>query len=227
VDGLVPLLQAAGLPHRLPVLRGHGTRYEDLEGVTARDWYADAEAALLELAKECDKVVVVGLSMGGLVALQLAMEHPDVVGGVATLAAALRFRDPLSAAVPLLARVFRSWPSPESFNDPALKATCENYPRFMTSAFASLLAYAHEMERRLPEVRAPLCVLQSKADTVVDPVAANILYRDVSSEHREIHWFQRSGHEMGQDLERAEVFRTVMDFVGRLRAGAPVQAHAG
>jgi carboxylesterase len=217
VEGLVPHLERAGIPCRMPVLRGHGTRWEDLQGVTARDWYADAEAALQELSAEVDAVVVVGLSMGGLVALELAMNHPRRVGAVVTVAAALRFKDPLSRLTPVMAKVVRSWPSPESFNDPTLRSRCENYPRFTTDAFASLYDYSQQIEARLGEVRAPICVLQSKRDQVVAPVSANLIYEKVASEHREIHWFQRSGHEMMQDLEAPTVFDSIMKYLAKLR----------
>jgi carboxylesterase len=60
-------------------------------------------------------------------------------------------------------------------------------------------------------------VLQSKKDQVIDPLAANLIYRDVSSPWREIHWFQKSGHEMGQDLEREAVFAETMKFIAKLR----------
>ncbi|MBN2800604.1 MAG: alpha/beta fold hydrolase [Deltaproteobacteria bacterium] len=218
VSGLVPYLESANIPYRMPVLRGHGTVYTDLEGVTAQDWYDDAEAALLDLAKAVDKVVVVGLSMGGLVALNLGIRHPDKVAGVTTLAAAMVFRDPLAPLTPVLAAVAKDWPAPGAFNDLSLADQSENYPRFMTDAFLSLRRYAHETQLRLPQVKVPVCVLQSKADQVISPVAANIIYRDVSSEHRELHWFNKSGHEMGQDLERDEVFAKVMSFVQRFQA---------
>lgn len=217
VDGLIPHLEAAGLPYRMPVLRGHGTRWEDLRGVTAEDWYADAEAALNDLGREVDAVAVVGLSMGGLVALELAMNHPRRVGAVVTVAAALRFKDPLTRLTPLLARVAPSWPSPESFNDPTLRSRCENYPRFATDSFLSLYRYSTEMERRLGEVRSPLCVLQSKKDQVIAPVSANIIYERTGSDHREIHWFSRSGHEMMQDMEAEAVFSQIMEYLGKLR----------
>ncbi|MEI7894740.1 MAG: alpha/beta fold hydrolase [Myxococcales bacterium] len=217
VDGLVPLLEERGMPYRMPILRGHGTRYQDMAGVTARDWYNDAEVALLELASTVDKVLVVGLSMGGLVALDLAIRHPDRIAGVVTLAAALRFQDPLVSLSPVLARVVDNWPSPNAFNDELCKAQNRNYPRFMTDAFVSLVNYAGDMEKRLSQVKVPICLLQSKRDTVVDPIAANLIYRGVSSEHREIHWFTRSGHEMGQDMEAAQVFRTVMGFLQKFQ----------
>ncbi len=217
VDGLVPLLDEQGIPYRMPLLRGHGTRYQDLEGVTARDWYEDAEAALKDLSGEVDAVVVVGLSMGGLVAINLGIEHPDKVAGVVTLAAAIRFKDPLAPLSPLMAKMFKSWPSPNSFRDRSLRASCENYPRFATSAFVSLYEYSKETEARLPALRTPIAVLQSKRDQIVAPRSADIIYRDVSSAHREIHWFQRSGHEMGQDLERDAVFNTTMEFILKFR----------
>jgi len=217
VDGLVPFLEKEGIQSRVPVLRGHGTVYTDLAGVTARDWYDDAEAALIALSKEVDKVVVVGLSMGGLVAIDLGIRHPDKIAGVVTWAAALRFADPLSGLSPALARVASTWPAPESFNDASLKSRSRNYPKFMTDAFVSLLRYAQETEKRLPQLSVPLCVLHSKKDQVIAPIAANIIYRDVSSEHREIHWFQRSGHEMGQDCEASEVFQATMDWIRRFK----------
>jgi carboxylesterase len=217
VDGMVPLLQEAGLPYRIPVLRGHGTKYTDLEGVTAQDWYADAEQALLELAAEVDKVVVVGLSMGGLVAIQLGIRQPEKIAGIVTWAAALRFRDPLAPLSGTLAKLVKSWPSPEAFNDKSFKVYSENYPKFMTSAFASLFRFAQETERRLPELHVPICVLHSKKDQVVDPLAANLIYRDVSAPWREIHWFRKSGHEMGQDLEHEAVFAKTMEFIAKFR----------
>ena len=217
VNGMVPLLEQAGIPYRVPVLRGHGTHYKALTGVTAQDWYDDAEAALLELAGKVDKVVVVGLSMGGLVAINLGIRHLDKIAGVATWAAAMRYKDPLSGLTPLLAHVVKDWVAPEAFNEPSLKVNNDNYPRFMLDAFVSLKNYARETELRLKQMHVPICVMQSKADGVIDPVAANLIYRDVSSRHREIHWFTKSGHEMGQDLEAEAVFARTMQFIEKFR----------
>lgn len=218
VDGLVPYLDNASIPYRIPVLRGHGGVYKDLDGVTAQDWYDDAEKALLELSSEVDKAVVVGLSMGGLVAINLAIRHPDKIAGVVTWAAALRLRDPLAPVAPALSALIKEWPSPNAFNDANLASNSENYPKFMTQAFGSLLHYARETEQRLSQLSVPICVMQSKKDQIVAPVAANIIYRDVSSIHREIHWFSESGHEMGQDMESEALFEKTMTYIDKLEA---------
>ncbi len=215
VSGLVPFLDDAGIPYEMPVLRGHGTRYEDLRGVTSKDWYADAEVALNTLSGRVDRVVVVGLSMGGLVSLELALSHPQKIAAVVTVGACLKFADPLAFLTGWISAVITYWPSPNAFNDPSLKGTSQNYTKFPTKTFGSLYRYAKEITSRLGEVKVPLRILQSRKDQVVAPKSAEILHRGVSSEMKEIVWFAKSGHEMMQDLEAERVFEEIMSFIHR------------
>ncbi|MFH1468273.1 MAG: alpha/beta fold hydrolase [Pseudomonadota bacterium] len=226
VSGLAPHLEAAGIPYRMPVLRGHGGVYTDLAGCTAQDWIDDAEAALLDLSKEVDKVVVVGLSMGGLIAINLGIRRPDLVCGVCTWAASLLFRDPLTPLASVMARVVDAWPAPNAFNDLSLALESENYPRFPTDAFVSLRNFARDTGLRLGQLKVPICVMHSKADQIISPLSANVIYRDVSSSHREIHWFTRSGHEMGQDCERDKVFEETMGYLLKFKAEPAPKAQA-
>jgi carboxylesterase len=217
VSGLVPFLEKERINYRMPLLRGHGTTYQDMRGVGHREWFADAERALIDLWNEVDRIVVVGLSMGGLVALDLGMKHPDKIAGVVTVAACLKFLSPLTRATPILSRLVKYWPSPESFHDPELAGKSTNYPRFATDSFVSLYDYSKIIARRLPELHVPVRILQSKADQIVDPESANIIYEKVSSNIREIVWFQKSGHEMMMDMEAEKSFGEIMEFVLRFR----------
>src|SRR5262245_41881646 len=76
VEAIVPCAEALGLPWRLPQLRGHWTHPADLVGVTYDDLLADAQAALAQLQTESERVAVVGLSVGGLLALDQAIQAP-------------------------------------------------------------------------------------------------------------------------------------------------------
>ncbi|MBA4424062.1 MAG: hypothetical protein C0390_13360, partial [Syntrophus sp. (in: bacteria)] len=201
---------------RMPILRGHCTVPEDLIGVTWRDWYADAEAALLDLSREVEKTVIVGLSAGGLVTLNLAIEHADLLAGVVTVAAALRFADPLVALTPILTVLVKMWPpkvSPPKYADPELAKYDNNYPYFPIKAFASLLKYAGITERRLPQVKVPILVIHSHQDTTIQPISAEIIYNRVSSAEKRIAWFEKSSHEMMRDCEREAVFNLIEEFV--------------
>lgn len=78
--GIAKALGAAGFHVELPLLPGHGTVMEDLVPIRWADWVNTVEAAYAALAARVDKVVVVGLSLGGALTLRVGASHPEVVG---------------------------------------------------------------------------------------------------------------------------------------------------
>jgi carboxylesterase len=76
-------LVASNIAHRVLRLPGHGERPEALNKYKWHDWYKAAEDAYLDLRRSYEKVIIIGLSMGGSLALHLAAHHhPD---GVVTM----------------------------------------------------------------------------------------------------------------------------------------------
>jgi hypothetical protein len=65
-------LARAGYTVHCLQLAGHCGTEEDINNTTWQDWYASAEAALIEIRKECDIVIVGGLSTGAVLSLLLA-----------------------------------------------------------------------------------------------------------------------------------------------------------
>jgi carboxylesterase len=219
VNGLNPTIEALGLPYRMPILRGHMQTPEALIGVTWHDWYADGQAALLDLLTEVDKAVVVGLSMGGLVALQLAAEHGDQIDSIVLVAAALRFNNPLAPGMslsflrPVVSKLVKWWPMPPNYADKSLEEYDTNYDRAPMDAIASLLEYSAYVESRLPEVHVPALILQSKADHLIQPESAQIIHDQIASTDKRIVWFEQSKHEMMRDMECGLVFETIDEYL--------------
>ena len=69
--------------------------------------------------------------------------------------------------------------------------------------------------------------MQARHDPVVAPESANIIYEKVSSRHREILWFEESGHELLADLEADDVHEAVMTFIRRFQCSAGPGACVG
>ncbi len=219
VNGLVPRMERLGVPYRMPVLRGHESRPEDLAGVRWEDWVEDARRALAELLSEADRAVVIGLSMGGLVAALLAADQPAQVDSLVLIAPALRLANPLSPVLSVAARVLPWLPVPpeNAFEDRELAKASRNYRRVPTRSVLELLELASVIRGRLPEVRAPLLVVAPRKDRVVATASAEALYQAVSSEKKELVWFEGCGHEMLQDLERDAVMDRIEAFVSSRR----------
>lgn len=211
VNGFVPVLERNKIPYRMPILRGHGGDPKDLLGVTSHDWYVDARASLFDLLKECEQAIVIGLSMGGLVTLQLAMEHPEQIAGIATVAAALDFKDPLVKLTPFLSKFFKFWAAPKPPKDSVYP--CTNYPKLTLDSFQSLREYGRIIESRLEEVKVPALIVATKNDNVVKPEVAQLIFDRIGSEQKELRWFERSGHEMMQDCECGAVFDALERYV--------------
>ncbi|MBI6546766.1 MAG: alpha/beta fold hydrolase [Cyanobacteria bacterium NC_groundwater_1444_Ag_S-0.65um_54_12] len=216
VNALSPHLEKAGIPYRMPLLRGHGQTPEALRGVKARDWVDDAASALADLLREADKAIVIGLSMGGLVGLTLAIEQPDRLAGLVTVAAAMRWVNPLAPFCGLLSFVLPRFasPKPPSYEN----YVCTNYTWFPTKTFVELYYFGREIEASLSEVKVPLLVMGSERDTIIQPEASWIIYQRTGSTNKEIRMFQKTGHEMMQGCEKEEVFAAIMTFIESRRS---------
>jgi carboxylesterase len=205
----------------MPTLRGHGTRPEDLRGVTWHGWYEDAERALDELLTRCARVVVMGLSMGGVVALHLGVQRPERLAGIAVVAPALRLNIPGGFLLPVLGRFGRlaAVDPTRAFEDATLAVGSTNYPSAPLSAIYSLVQFGKVVERELPSLRTPLLVLYTPRDRVVLPESASIVYANAGTPAAEkaIRTFDRSGHEMLMDRQREDVFAAIMAFVEEKR----------
>ena len=82
-------LARAGYTVHVPQLTGHCGSDEDLRGTGWADWYATVEDEHRLMRERCDRVVAGGLSMGAILALHHAAQHPQDVSALALYAPSL------------------------------------------------------------------------------------------------------------------------------------------
>lgn len=218
IDPLVPRLEKHGIPYRMPVLRGHGTKPADLRGVRWQDWVEDGQQAFDDLLNECEKVLPVGISMGGLVALHLAINNPAKTQAVVTLAPAFRLTSKLLPLAPLIAKVQKDIifkPDSKAFWDEEAGRTNQNYMQSPSDALVRLIEFGKftANPRLLANITVPILILASSQDRTVVPSTASDLLNAVSSRDKQLKWFDKSGHEMLRDAEREQVLDAIEGFV--------------
>jgi carboxylesterase len=216
VEYIAPYLERAGLPYAIPILRGHATKYSDLEGVRWSDWVADGLQAFDALRAQHGRVAVVGHSMGGLVAAHIAAERE--LDSLTLVAPAFKFANPLSRFVGLLAPFVKVWKGdgPNLFDADLLEQVRQNpvtYDRFPTAAFGELYRMAGLTPRVLERVTARALVIHSLHDEVIPPAAADLALERLGSAEKRIRWFERSRHEMFWDGERGVLCDTIVNFI--------------
>jgi carboxylesterase len=222
VKAVEPPMQALGLPTSMPVLRGHCAASPDaLKGVNWQDWVADGEAALQELLKKVDKVIIVGLSMGGQVALILAADHPAEVDSIVLAAASVQLVNPLAPhrplnfLVPIVKLLFKTWKTPPVRADKSLLKYNTNYTWAPADAIFTFLDFGAATIERLPDVKVPALILQSRNDHTVLPESANIIYNSISTpgKDKKIIWYEVTDHEMFMDCEVDKIVADIVGFV--------------
>ncbi|WP_035850167.1 alpha/beta hydrolase [Kitasatospora azatica] len=217
-------LAAAGLTVALPLLPGHGTRWQDLQVTRWEDWYAEVSRELLLLAEECEQVFVLGLSMGGGLALKLAADFGERVAGVVVVNPSVRSDNPATVLLPVLRHLVPSLPG--IANDIALPGATElGYDRVPLHAAWSLSRLWHEVQQSLPRVSQPVLLLRSPQDHVVSPANSALVLSRISSVDVTERLCERSFHVATLDHDAELIFEESLGFVRRLsKATQPTEA---
>lgn len=170
-------------------LAGHCGTVEELRTSTAQEWYASVEAAHDHLKEQCDVIFVGGLSMGGILATQLAQNRPNEVDGVVLYAPTLWMN---GWSMPWYARLLSLvYPTklpiemnleeraPYGIKDERIRSFVVNSMQGSDSSEAGvfttpLRSFAHfnslvtKVRRRLSEVKVPALIVHPRNDDIAD-----------------------------------------------------------
>jgi carboxylesterase len=179
---------------------------------TSDDWYAAAEEALAGLRDRCDAVFVMGLSLGGCLALRLAETHGAGVRGLVLVNPSLAPDTKLFLVAPVLKRFVRSMPA--IGNDIKKPGNVElSYDRVPAVAAASLPRLWKATARDLPRVGQPVLVYRSTEDHVVGPPSMRVLEAGLRPELLTVRACHDSYHVATMDNDAQAIFTGSLQFV--------------
>lgn len=212
-------LAAAGLTVALPRLPGHGTSVAEANLTHWEDWYAELDRHFTQLKARCDDVFVMGLSMGGTLAIRLAEERGPDVAGLVLVNPSLLTKRPDRFLLPVLRWVAPTWQGIAS--DIKKEGSVElAYDRIPVKAAYQLSRLWLTTRTDLERVTQPILVFRSTEDHVVEPDSSALLRDKVaSSDLREV-LLEDSYHVATLDNDAPTIFEGSLDFVRRL-ARAP------
>lgn len=213
---LADAFAAAGHHVEMPLLSGHGTHVDDMVPTRWADWVADTESAYQRLAERADKVVVLGLSMGGALTLRMGADHPDVAGlvcinpaaqpqGEETVAMLTGLADSGTETMPAIG---------SDIADPDAHESA--YDATPVRALASLLGDGvGPLADEYPAMRVPLLLMNSPQDHVVQPEQAEFLAATYGGDVERV-TLERSYHVATQDFDKALIVERALAFADRV-----------
>jgi carboxylesterase len=193
----------------VPTLPGHGETLA-LRGIKHAAWIEHAEEELKELTSTCEKVYVIGFSMGGLIASYLSVKY-EVEKLVLLSAAAyyINYRQLAKEIVNLIkeglqGKILEN----ELYNRYKFKMT--NTPILSAYEFKKVVRIARPL---LKEVNIPTFIAQGEIDGIVPPKSAQYIYETISSEEKNLFYSPKAKHLICHSEDKHELFGEIYHFL--------------
>lgn len=208
-----------GFTVRVPLLPGHGTRWQDLNRTRWADWYATLDRSLDELLERCDTVAVCGLSMGGALVLRLAEQRSADISAVVVVNPAVNLEH---RALPFVKYLRHVVPAIQGIAGDIKKPGAEEAGYDMTplQALHSQTELWADVRANLGRITQPLLYFRSPEDHVVDDSSTPIIMNGVSSPVAEVRELFNSYHVATVDYDAMRIFTESEAFI-REHAGQP------
>ncbi|HEY7143033.1 MAG TPA: alpha/beta fold hydrolase [Streptosporangiaceae bacterium] len=212
-------LAEAGLSVSLPRLPGHGTTWQEMARTRWEDWYTEVSRSFDELRAGTDETFVMGLSMGGCLALRLAELQGSAVAGLVLVNPSVTADSAAFALLPVAKYVLRSVKGIAS--DVKKEGASElGYTRVPVKAAATLPGLWRVTQSKLAEVTQPVLVYRSTVDHVVSPRSLKLLREKLPAGQLEIRDCANSYHVATLDNDAPGIFAGSLEFVrAHSRAG--------
>jgi carboxylesterase len=210
-------LAARGYAVEMPLLPGHGTRWQDMNKVTWADWTSTVEGAFDKLAAENDAVVAVGLSLGGALVLRLAADREEELAGVVLVNAAVDTLRKDAVLLPFLKHVVPAFPGIRNdIKKPGVDEIA--YPVIPLKAAAEMSAGWSDLRRDLPRITVPVLYFRSQEDHVADISSSRAINAGLSSKDFEERVLENSYHVATIDNDAPRIFAESAEFIERVTA---------
>lgn len=210
-------LHAGGWTVRAPLLPGHGRTLADFGQTDARDWAHAARQAYDALLATHGAVALVGLSMGGALAVRIATDGPAPASLVllAPYLQVSRKARLLTAAWPVWS-LWRPWVPGNpaaSILDPEARRASLGYGGATPRLLRELRRVVDSATAALHRLTPRTLVICSTHDYRIPSDTARAAFDRIGAPEKELHWVERSGHVVTADYDAVEVAERVVRWL--------------
>jgi carboxylesterase len=187
------------------------------------DWVASVEDGYQFLRGTTDNIFLIGLSMGGILALLMSTRLvPRVKGVIAMSTPSGLPTDYPIWFIELISSVMRYLPKSKEppgsgWFDKVAYQDHVAYPKNPVRSTAELKKLILEMRAALPKVNVPVLLMHSKDETYILPDNIEEIYQQlVNTSDKTKLYMTGSGHVLPRDASREQVFTSALEFIQRV-----------
>lgn len=205
-------LAGAGLTVSVPRLPGHGTTWQEMNRTRSEDWYAEAQRNFELLRAKTDEIFLMGLSLGGCIALRMAELCGAAVRGLVVVNPSITADTKLFALAPVM-KLFV--PSLKGIASDIKKEGVRElgYDRVPVKAAATLPRLWRATQAGLDQLGQPVLAYHSTTDHVVGPGSLRLLSAALPASQLTVRDCGNSYHVATLDNDAEAIFSGSLEFV--------------
>ena len=205
-------------------LKGHGTSPADIKNYEWYDWYMSVNKGYSALANICDKIVLVGFSMGGLLSLLMATQKKGhhKLAAIVSLNSALKLQDIKAKMVPSI-NLWNELLEKFNFEKGKLEYVDDNPENPDINYSRNYVKGVYELERlmdicalNLPSVKVPALIVQSTQDPVVNPNSGKLIFNKIESKLKTLKELEIPNHVIITTKDKNLVFQEIVSFLKKI-----------
>ena len=200
-----------------PLLKHHGTVVEELIKGKLPEWNNQIIQEIEFLKGHCDKIYIGGNSFGGNLALIYAASHK--VEGIISFGTPIFWkRERFHKSLYYIARQFKIfqhkiyWYKKQGINKEMMK-TKIHYAKIPLPTVSQVIQSAALTKKVLKEIKAPILIIQSANDAMVDKRTPGYIYDQVNAIKKKLVWINDSYHVVLIDKNKKKVFEESYHFI--------------
>jgi carboxylesterase len=221
VKKLADYLGKQGYKVKADNLPGHGTTVNDCNLTKFSEWLSFVEQGLAEMYSTCDKVIVVGVSMGAVLSLHLGSLFS--VDGIISASAIFKFKNEFNVRV--INRLFHSIkkvvPKQSTFNPDNVKARkiqFYGYNYYPLSALNEMRKMLDKIKPKLHKIKSPILLMHSTIDQTAPIENFYIIKNNLTTKKLQTLVLHKAGHNIyDTELEDKKlIFNTIDTFINEI-----------
>lgn len=187
-----------------PSLKGHSDNNKELKDTKYTEWISSAEDDLLKLKDSEGEIILIGFSMGGLIAFNLACKHN--IKAIVTINTPIFYWNFSQVLINII--------------DDIKNKRLEHVGRYLKakkrspfSAMIQFLLLLRSTKRKIVNIKCPVLIIQAKDDDTVQLKSVDYIKEQISSKDKDIKFFQEGGHQILQSSKARDVFICIEKYL--------------
>ncbi|MFW9827800.1 MAG: alpha/beta hydrolase [Candidatus Thorarchaeota archaeon] len=200
-----------GYTVNVPLLPGFGTTPKELKNIQLSDWKIFLSREISIMKDKCDKIIVGGHSMGGVLALILAANYN--LDAVFTISAPIGIRNILILFVPFF-KIFVKYHSieTEQFKKDT-NGKWVGYNKIPSNIATKLKKLIKEMKKSLKDIICPAIILQGCLDSEIKRKSIDYIFNNIKSERKRKVWLENNSHPILNSPDHDQIVLELIKFI--------------